>query len=397
MTPPTEIFKENPARGVFIRREIDHSLFKELFPRILTLRQSNAPICLYIESHGGQIFFADMISSLIRCPNQDGKSNHLITVGVGYVASCAADLLALGDYAIIYPFGHVHYHGTRQTASEVTLQNIPFLAGSLRNTNEQYAFRLAGKMFRRMTFLILEMMMAKSFSKFQAGQQPIVQALDIGKIDQEIQEFEAHLQKKLAGIDSETKLFDEASKKRTKFKDLVKSIRAFDKTGKGIDVNDQSTLFKHLLDLETKSNPGVNLTDLLPFVEDDFQQIRDFFFGKFQRDLNAIILESQGAFLTPSEMKQWQSQPTQQSKLSFIIKTAAPRLEPLWFLVVSLARTLQEGEFPLNPEEAYWLGLVDEIVGSNLPSLRSRTEDLREMERKMAAEQKAPLAQSSPT
>jgi hypothetical protein len=65
--------------------------------------------------------------------------------------------------------------------------------------------------------------------------------------------------------------------------------------------------------------------------------------------------------------------------LDYIIKTVSPRLEPLWFLVISLARTLQEGEFPINPEEAYWLGLIDEIVGSKLPSLRMRSEQVKAM------------------
>jgi len=38
--------------------------------------------------------------------------------------------------------------------------------------------------------------------------------------------------------------------------------------------------------------------------------------------------------------------------------------------MVSLCRLLQSDDFDLNPKEAYWLGLIDEVPGSDLPNLR---------------------------
>jgi hypothetical protein len=35
---------------------------------------------------------------------------------------------------------------------------------------------------------------------------------------------------------------------------------------------------------------------------------------------------------------------------------------------------LQEAENPLTPEDAFWLGLVDEVMGANLPTLRRMLE-----------------------
>ena len=45
-------------------------------------------------------------------------------------------------------------------------------------------------------------------------------------------------------------------------------------------------------------------------------------------------------------------------------------IEPLWYFVVALCRLLQQGENRLTAVDAYWLGLVDEVVGARLPSLR---------------------------
>ena len=46
----------------------------------------------------------------------------------------------------------------------------------------------------------------------------------------------------------------------------------------------------------------------------------------------------------------------------------------MWHIVVSICRVLQSGEYPLTPEDAYWMGLVDEVVGSQLPCMRTFAE-----------------------
>jgi hypothetical protein len=96
-------------------------------------------------------------------------------------------------------------------------------------------------------------------------------------------------------------------------------------------------------------------------------------------------------------MQKWQSETNPQAQLQYIVNTVSPRLEPLWFLAVSLARTLQEGEFPLNTTEAYWLGLVDEVVGSGLPCLRVRSAQMVAMaQRMLEAEQKQAQTKAPP-
>jgi len=152
---------------------------------------------------------------------------------------------------------------------------------------------------------------------------------------------------------------------------MVASLRAGGKPL--IDARDKPSLFKHLLDLEVTENPGRDLMEVLPIIEDDYAQVRDFFFGMYQRNLIGIVHESHAMFLTPDEKDQLQREAKKGNKEAsqYIVKTVSPRLEPLWFFVISLCRALQDAEYPMEPEEACWAGLVDEITGTELPWIRS--------------------------
>ena len=55
------------------------------------------------------------------------------------------------------------------------------------------------------------------------------------------------------------------------------------------------------------------------------------------------------------------------------------RLTPIWFLLVSIGRLLQKGEYELSAEDAYWFGIVDEVYGrEDLLSLREFLESGQE-------------------
>jgi ATP-dependent protease ClpP protease subunit len=128
-------FCENASRGVFVTREITDDLVGELAPKIVSLRQSGEePICVYIDSAGGSVFYAERLLDLLTSPRQDGHVPWIVSVCIGFAASAAADLLALGQYAIAYPFAVIHHHGTRQTEQAVTVENIGKIESSLRET-----------------------------------------------------------------------------------------------------------------------------------------------------------------------------------------------------------------------------------------------------------------------
>jgi ATP-dependent protease ClpP protease subunit len=126
-------------------------LISKLVPEIMRLRaEPSTPICLYIDSLGGSVAYAQKLLSMIKAKTQEEESPWVITVAVGFAGSAAADLLSLGDYALAYPNSLIHYHGTSHYSERITLEDIPSVETNLRETNESYALRLASRMFNRL-------------------------------------------------------------------------------------------------------------------------------------------------------------------------------------------------------------------------------------------------------
>ena len=113
-------YRENFARSLFLTGKITQETAHALSPRIKELRAASGdPITLYIDSTGGSSAVAEGIRFLIKAPDQDGRRCRIITVVIGTAASAAADLLALGDYAIAEPQADILYHGSRQAFEQL--------------------------------------------------------------------------------------------------------------------------------------------------------------------------------------------------------------------------------------------------------------------------------------
>ncbi len=112
MSQPNPKFRPNADRSIFLNDLLGPDLLKKLTPEILKLQASgHEPITLYIDSFGGNTFYAAALRGLLRSPNQDGLFCSLITVATGFAASSAADLLVAGNYAIAYQHARVVCHG----------------------------------------------------------------------------------------------------------------------------------------------------------------------------------------------------------------------------------------------------------------------------------------------
>jgi hypothetical protein len=116
----------------------------------------------------------------------------------------------------------------------------------------------------------------------------------------------------------------------------------------------------------------------------------DFHFGQHRSSIEGIIDQFGSLFISDDEQKALGKFSDGTKKSEFLKKAAAPKLEHLWYLVVSICRILQSEDFTLNANEAYWLGLVDEIQGSDLPNLRELLE-VRSAPRRSAPTNAVPL------
>src|SRR5204863_8622933 len=82
-------------------------------------------------------------------------------------------------------------------------------------------------------------------------------------------------------------------------------------------------------------------------------------------------------FLSDGELGELRSYEgkSEQDRVKWIKSKTEPKIQSVWYLIVSICRFLQTDDYNLTPEEAYWLGLVDEVPGSDLPNLSKQAKE----------------------
>ena len=135
--------------------KLDEDMVARLTPKILALQnESREPICVYINSRGGDPRCVENLLSILRLSNQDiAEPCRIITAVTVLAASAAADLLASGDYAIAFPKSTILHHGIRQLSdAPSTLESTGRLNEILRISSSMYAMQLAQRSEDRFTF-----------------------------------------------------------------------------------------------------------------------------------------------------------------------------------------------------------------------------------------------------
>lgn len=369
---PSPNFRENPARAVFVTGEIGEPLVHRLTSDICGLRGVGSdPITVYINSRGGSTAHAEQIRALLTTPNQEGQVCRMITVATNRADSAAADLLALGDYAIAYPNAAIHCHGTRLSADEITKEKAEYLAASLKETNEDFALRLARRTFARMAFHFGNL--RPDFAKMRgddakSGVNAPSMSTDLGcfarvifgKLSQRSSDLPRQAFERHAAL--------------SEMSQFVFSKLSEIKNGQPLAAT-EAEMLKHILDFElsrrdlTKWNlSGGGMNDLVG----DFGSLADYIFGPHRAALENQINPLGPLFLDPADIKEYddrrKNDPAQAEE--WLRARVCPIIEPLWYFVVSLCRLLQQGEYSLSAVDAYWLGIVDEVIGEKLPTLR---------------------------
>lgn len=68
-------------------------------------------------------------------------------------------------------------------------------------------------------------------------------------------------------------------------------------------------------------------------------------------------------FLTDGNRKELEAIPEGSAREERKIEIVKPIIRPIWLFFVALCHALQAGEYELTPLDAFWLGLIDEVVG----------------------------------
>jgi ATP-dependent protease ClpP protease subunit len=362
----TSRYRENHRRAIYVFGEINEELLHKLTPEINELRcEKQDPITVYIDSIGGAIPVAERLRGLLVAPTPEGVSCPLVTVVTGIAGSAAADLLALGEYAIALPNADILYHGSRQQMrSPLTYELATSLASQIKETNEWFALRLAREVFSRMVFRVSQF--EKWLSEYRSS------------TSTEIKGLIAELQNKLRV--QNRRLIWSAARRQSAIWELVSFVnRHLAKFKRALQLPIlEAEILRAIVKYRTQrhaKDPWLLSLGGLNEVNSDFELFNDFYFGDHRESMTKIVGQFGQLFLADSDRKALLESDDEEFKNKMLEAKAKPKLEPLWYLMISICRILQSDDFTLNAAEAYWLGLVDEVQGSDLPNLRELVEN----------------------
>jgi hypothetical protein len=93
-----------------------------------------------------------------------------------------------------------------------------------------------------------------------------------------------------------------------------------------------------------------------------------------REQIERLVLRWGEFLLSGEENREYGGVPEEQ-RATWLMEKVTQTVRSLWFLFVGICRLLQENENFISAEEAYWIGLVDEIIGRpDLPSPRMLVE-----------------------
>jgi hypothetical protein len=296
-----------------------------------------------------------VLFGLLKAPTQDGDVCQLVTVATGTAASAAADLVASGDYAVAYPDARILFHGTRQRSPQVlTKESAAMMVQSLKDTNEGFALELAERAFSRFFFRYI--MLKSHFDDVRKSVHP-AEITDVGCLA-ELLQIRAMGHASIPQIALENYVTNRWPTSR-EFKTAA-DFEAF--------------ILRCIISYERrekKSSPDWAFSDDgLVQMQEDFMVMRDYRTGQHNRNLETQVQRWGAICLGPSEQTEFSSVESAKRD-EWLAERTGERVRALRYFFISMCRALQEGENFLSGEEAYWLGVIDEVAGrTDLPCMR---------------------------
>lgn len=374
---PNPEFRPDPKRAIFITGPFNQDLVYRLTPDIVRLQhESREPITVYIDSPGGIVANMRGILRLLRLPGMDSPAPcNLITVATSLAASAAATLLCSGDYVIACPGSLIHFHGVRTyRQTEITKEDADDVARDLKASNDASAVSLARA--RSQQFFYRFITLRSDFEEYRKKNPRAITDKDcfVGMISERLSAWGTDLVRK---AEERYKRYDSLSTYVFKARRVQKELSLIRSDPKrGNYKRAEAEMLKAIIAFEVPRKQSVGWTfgsDGLPRVNDDFFLLNEYIDQHSNSWIEAFCEAWKDFILNDSDKAAIEALPEDQRKAARLSKLT-PVLLPLWLFFGSICRVLQEAENPLTPEDAFWLGLVDEVMGANLPTLRRMVE-----------------------
>jgi ATP-dependent protease ClpP protease subunit len=378
------------ARAIFIGGEINDEMVARLTIPIVTLTRLAEPITIFIDSDGGSVGAAQVLRGLLRTPSPSGDIARLTTVVTGRAHSAAADLLSSGDYVAAYSHASIHFHGERVVQRSVTAEEARYLQQDLLHDNKVASVTLARSMFPRMMWtyaalrdevcsvrerrgdalrgfdplIVADFVDLPAFAYALAGRVQdrygtiVLQCLEV------VRERNAVLERYRAARNSVRPLARKLRKAIAKGRDAENVARL---TG-------QLTLLESLLLHRARTDPDWDIgAEGFGWIEEEFSRLSAVADEDWQDDILDQIKDASEAVISAEDRKFVAAHresdlddPGIAKRVEGIVNRAHARLEPLWSFTVAMCDELNRGENPMSPEDAWHLGLIDEVIGMPL-------------------------------
>jgi len=313
----------------------------------------------------------ESILRLLRMTDQDGHGAcRIITAVTNRAASAAADLLSSGDYAIAFPSSSILYHGIRRFEQDpLTLESTASLASLLRFGNDYYAMELARKTADRFSFMYV--WTRPEFAAVRAN------AADANLSDLDC--FVIAMKEKLS--DKAKAVWEKAAARNKMYESLFSTLlrRVKRKIDSATKAEIEADAIRAIVSFElqrNKHNPNWRFSTVgIGQVAEDFFILQEYM-NSYDSDHLRTWCKLWGRWLLGQRrVEEIEALPDDEQKQQAFVDDSRPLLQPIWSFFVALCHALQEGENEFTPTDAYWFGLVDEVMGrSDMAPVRSVAE-----------------------
>jgi ATP-dependent protease ClpP protease subunit len=367
MASSASLYRPSFDRSVKIIGEFNDSLAASALPEILKFRlESNDPITVFIHSPGGQVNTLEAIERALQTTHYDVPAPRIITVAVGDVSSAAANLLVLGDYAIVYPVSELLFHGVRVGEVQVTSEGAQNMAARLAKLNRKISQRIALRIMPRIMFRFLQLRHGLK----KKG--PLTH-------DECVMLFEKAIAAKVGTAARRLlrRTYSKVENALTLSGKIVPKIK-FSKTfsTKTHDAKVLKAVLKH--ELANAKDPDWSLDEAgIQQLVDDYLLLRSWHITQTEGPFFWAVARYGPDCFSQAQAESYKKikQTNEGEALNFLHSIAAPWIAKMWYFAVTLSRNLLVNENLISSGDAYWLGLVDEVMGLKLKCERSVVED----------------------
>jgi ATP-dependent protease ClpP protease subunit len=366
--------RPNPSRSIEVFGEFNDDLACKLLPQIQNLRhESNDAVTVYINSVGGGILVLKYISGLLDSKSLDRKWCRTVSVATGTAASAGAILLAYGDYAYAYEHSLIHFHGIRTDELPENFEDAAQVMARLERTQREVIQKLSRCLIRRVIYRYQKLNGKFNLNRKDVEDKELV-ALNCF-VDAICQEISPNAR---ALVRQTYKNIVQAKSLTDKILPKVKAGKS--RTGVRSDAKVLIGVIKHEISEHEKKRKHWRIDERgAAQIMSDYLIMRDYTMGDHLEIMGGILDNYGFDFLEPNDREEFNKIKSDDRvrRRSFLVDKTFRILEPLWYYTVSLCRALFTGENRLMPEDAYWMGIIDEVIGTEMVGFRVVAEQKR--------------------